>query len=1350
MLLNRLVSVGLMIALGALAVSAAVSLASDPGPDSGRAAASDGAVSVDAPKGHDNQPNQANDPLENAEPGADLGLEPRQPVNRIPNEELVVNQFATGRLIVKFTDQVRARPAGNTRLDSLADRDLRDAERVLEEEGGHFAPLFEQTPEQLRALETRAAHASNVAQPDLAGMMYVQGIEDDETLQRVARRLNSLDIIEFVDIEVPALPMSMISEGVPKQAIETYRRAAQMAAQRANPQVTERTRFEAQVNEAFSLKQSTVDRINVPKDPQGVFDIEIPIHGLPVTMRLEPHSVRAENFQMYEALPDGSMRPVDLGPERTYRGQLVGFHGSQVAATVFEESVVATVFMPDGQTFSIEPVRMRISDVDPAEHVVYECRDAIEDRGQCGFGHEQKIGAPVVPNADQHRHQQGVAQGGGGFNGCYAQIALDLDHLWVSGFESLQLAGLLSTNLINVVNLQFENDVNIRHAISAVVARTSEAADPYTTNDAGILLTQFRQHWNNPSNPEHFFPRDVAHLLTGRNLLGATIGVAFPNAICSPFPWDPPGSTSRAYGLSQRFQPFGCQSDLVAHELGHNWGAVHCDCGGFVPEDVWTMNASITCANKFNPDDTIPVINEFRQVLQAFLPGCLDCGGDEPAACGLAAHSCLVDSTNGGADPGEPYCDDDSCCGTVCAIKAECCTDVWDAECAQLATQFCPFLGEPCGIANSGHCLTASLSPGCADANCCNVVRAVEESCAVVWDEKCAILAGLLCFHNMDQPTPDLTAFQAYRTSTPTPGFDFLTGGPRGEGFDIDALYAIGQELADLGVGDENLARGKSMRVAVIESAFFENHEDLDVTPEPGQTMWLNPLVTDPDHGTAVLGIISAVENDFGMTGLAPDADAYFFPTFSLENGGRLPSAILSAIDEFEAGDVMNFSIGFPIGASGFDCAEASQYLTSRPGIYPLILLASQLGISSVMSAGNSCCDLEGTGEAGDVDSGAFIISAVEPGFPYCRESFSNFTGTPNTRPPHFSGWGSSVATLGFGDLWTEAADAGSDRAYTMAFSGTSAAAPKIAGVVVNLQGLMKQFYGGISLMPTQIRDNWAGFSQCLLSPQPHPDMLGWCDDFEENPIGACEGDIRPQDPPGPDDCPGTLAHVANFPSATGWAAVLLDSTFFPDTKFDEIHTIRGTYLGGNAFSVSAFDGIVYTAESEPTSGGSSPSFIPSGFEGPLSNVVYRATGQIADVLFVHTSDISSNISSLTVELVFGPTQVPGFAFVELYDWDNSFWSIAAMSFTAGGGGCAVPPGHPLEEECSVNPPTWTFNPSRFVNNDTNEVLMRAWAFGFQTPPGPGNPPEQQTFTFPIDLLDLNIVSFGVHDTNDD
>src|SRR5690606_15439049 len=68
-----------------------------------------------------------------------------------------------------------------------------------------FKPLFGDKPEMaLRLVEMRAAAYSGKAQPDLAGMMYVDGPQDK--LDEIARRLNALNIVEFVEYDQQWVP----------------------------------------------------------------------------------------------------------------------------------------------------------------------------------------------------------------------------------------------------------------------------------------------------------------------------------------------------------------------------------------------------------------------------------------------------------------------------------------------------------------------------------------------------------------------------------------------------------------------------------------------------------------------------------------------------------------------------------------------------------------------------------------------------------------------------------------------------------------------------------------------------------------------------------------------------------------------------------------------------------------------------------------------------------------------------------------------------------------------------------------------------------------------------------------
>lgn len=105
--------------------------------------------------------------------------------------------------------------------------------------------------------------------------------------------------------------------------------------------------------------------------------------------------------------------------------------------------------------------------------------------------------------------------------------------------------------------------------------------------------------------------------------------------------------------------------------------------------------------------------------------------------------------------------------------------------------------------------------------------------------------------------------------------------------------------LQQLNINPAQQGRGQGVEVAVIEHAAYVNHEDLInvVVPEPNQTQVLvvsPPL--DPNHGTAVLGVIGAERNNIGVTGIADGADLSFYPIVSREEGSRIENAYVNAL----------------------------------------------------------------------------------------------------------------------------------------------------------------------------------------------------------------------------------------------------------------------------------------------------------------------------------------------------------------------------------------------------------------------------------------------------------------------
>ena len=307
------------------------------------------------------------------------------------------------------------------------------------------------------------------------------------------------------------------------------------------------------------------------------------------------------------------------------RGQLRGSKGSRVIGSMLEDGFSGKIIMGNGREFFVEPLASQMN-VEAASglHVVYRSVDVNPHPGKCGVGNGPLHQFENFRIANERRGNQpptsGPAFGGGGF--AVAELAVDADFEYFQDYGTTQNTQARMEQIINIVNNQYESDVQITHLISASIIRTSEP-DPYTSTDAFTLLSQFRSEW---LQNQQGVPRDVAHLFTGKNIQGGTIGIAWTiGGIC----------TASAYCLSESDfnNALVCATDLTAHELGHLWNGSHCNCPTF------TMNPGITCANDFNPAITVPSIIAHRDSRT-----CLD-GSATPN------NDNFVDSINVGALP---------------------------------------------------------------------------------------------------------------------------------------------------------------------------------------------------------------------------------------------------------------------------------------------------------------------------------------------------------------------------------------------------------------------------------------------------------------------------------------------------------------------------------------------------------------------------------------------------------------------------------------------------------------------------------------------------------------------------
>jgi subtilisin family serine protease len=269
--------------------------------------------------------------------------------------------------------------------------------------------------------------------------------------------------------------------------------------------------------------------------------------------------------------------------------------------------------------------------------------------------------------------------------------------------------------------------------------------------------------------------------------------------------------------------------------------------------------------------------------------------------------------------------------------------------------------------------------------------------------------------------------------------------------------------------------KGAGIKICDIEYSYNPNHDDLPSITLLGGTP--SDPFGDDNHGTATIGEMAALDNGFGTTGIASDAEFYFAGAF-VNNTYNVSSAITSALTELDSGDVilLEQQIGGPnSGSNQYGLVPVEWY---KP-YFDAIQLATALNVTVVEAAGNGSQNLDSasyaTGnnghypfQSGGINSGAIIVGAGAVGGMFngsdverSRLWYSNYGSRVNVQ-----GNGENVFTTGYGDAFSAE---GYNRRYTATFGGTSSASPIIAGAVALLQAVSKQETGRY-LTPEQVR----------------------------------------------------------------------------------------------------------------------------------------------------------------------------------------------------------------------------------------------------------------------------------------
>ena len=552
-----------------------------------------------------------------------------------------------------------------------------------------------------------------------------------------------------------------------------------------------------------------------------------------------------------------------------------------------------------------------------------------------------------------------------------------------------------------------------------------------------------------------------------------------------------------------------------------------------------------------------------------------------------------------------PGCNNTPCCVYICTNDPSCCSSGWDANCVRLsltnellcATNSITFIPtNTSGIPNfqppdvvAGERIRNLALFGNANKVVATSSQYSRDMEKIVQTSGGRVNGGIIPVSQIPSQSSVTIPLGLDQT------YAFINSGYSGGGIDVAGMI---KKSADLGM-PPSIVRGKNITVGVIDNSANIDHVDLvgQVTVEEGQTIFVpnrdQSLTIDPEHGTAILGILVALDNGFGITGLLPESHAIFFPAVTAQTGGRLANAIISAGQTLVDADVLCIPLAFGAGYT----------LVNDPFYSQLLNVVGELGVTCIIPAGNggyqvtvpssNSVVIVGAAWPGnqipsttgvliqqDVDNpkpecqGLRTTSPLFPGDDYCRYPTSNWSDVVGPGGIDVSGWGTGICTLGGGTLFNKL-PLTSNQNYQMSFGGTSGACAMIAGLVGSMTSFSKEQFGGSigfkgirailngretdsqgELIVPPVYSNTVQPQCGVLPGQPLPSTLS------TNIDQVARGDSVPA-------IDGVGNHnVGGFPDAAQCLDAVLKYQAFPGGSPLEIELITGSNMIGNKYSI--------------------------------------------------------------------------------------------------------------------------------------------------------------------------------------
>lgn len=270
--------------------------------------------------------------------------------------------------------------------------------------------------------------------------------------------------------------------------------------------------------------------------------------GSNLAMELESIIIHSEDFQVKEKSSNG----VELKaytPGKYFTGRVIGSDDSHVVLSIHQGEISAIINY-NGFAYNLGKMKER------GRHILYSVLDVNEDLGlKCSANT-----SGVKPSKQTFRKSSTACT-------AIVEVYFECDYDMYQNFSSN------STSVTNYVNSMFA-EVNTLYSNESIDLQISEIM-VWTSNDGYSNGTNALSEFANANGT---FNGDIAHLLT--NDSGSNGGIAYVDQLCGNLPY----AYSDIQNSSQVFPTYSWDVQVVAHEIGHNFGSAHThDC-------VWGAN----------------------------------------------------------------------------------------------------------------------------------------------------------------------------------------------------------------------------------------------------------------------------------------------------------------------------------------------------------------------------------------------------------------------------------------------------------------------------------------------------------------------------------------------------------------------------------------------------------------------------------------------------------------------------------------------------------------------------------------------------------------------------------------